>query len=79
MTLEQQRDDITDRGAVTDATLDDAYHLLGSAKYRLDSAMREMPDQVQRTLVSTAYDLAEQARSLVEQIMVLRGTEPTRR
>lgn len=79
MALEAQRDDLVDGGAQADRRLDDAYHALVDARHQLDYAMRRLPHEVHRTLVSTAYDLGTQAQGLTEQLMRLRGVEPSER
>lgn len=79
MALEAQRDDIVENADRANRQLDDAYHHLIDGYHALDYAMRGLPDQVQRTLVSTAYDITVQAKALTEQLMLLRGIEPSER
>lgn len=76
MALEDQREDAIDRGDATNELLNEAYGLVVRAQSKLDYALRGISDQTQRTLTSTAYDVARQTRVLTRQTMLLRGTQP---
>lgn len=81
MALEQQRDDIarTEDVARCNKQLDDSWWHLRDAMDAMDCTMRDCSDQVQRTLISTAYDLTRENMALIELLMVLRGVERSER